>query len=152
MMMFSAKEKDIKFYYKIDPNIPELVIGDSLRLKQVLINLVSNAIKFTDRGHVLLRITAGHLDESQFKLYFEIVDTSAGIETTKIAELFQPFTQSDSTTLRRLDSTGLGMAISKELIKLMGGEIQVYRKLVGSIYNDELLFFYEGVIRRFNIR
>jgi signal transduction histidine kinase len=95
------------------------MLGDPARVEQILLNLLSNAIKFTDRGHVLLRITAGHLDESQFELYFEIVDTGAGIETTKIAELFQPFTQSDSTKSCRLGGTGLGMAISKELIKLM---------------------------------
>ena len=121
-----CSEKRIAFIVDLSPDIPRFILGDPARVEQILLNLLSNAIKFTDRGHVLLRITAGHLDESQFELYFEIVDTGAGIETTKIAELFQPFTQSDSTKSCRLGGTGLGMAISKELIKLMGGEIQVY--------------------------
>lgn len=120
-----CSEKKIAFIVDLSPDIPRFVLGDPLRVEQILLNLLSNAIKFTVRGHVLLRITAAQLDESQLKLYFEIIDTGSGIEAEHLPDLFQPFVQSDHSISRRFGGTGLGLAISKQLVALMGGDIQV---------------------------
>lgn len=120
-----CSEKKIAFIVDLSPDIPRFVLGDPLRVEQILINLLGNAIKFTSRGHVLLRITASQIDDSQLKLFFEIIDTGSGIESAHIPDLFQPFMQTDHSISRRFGGTGLGLAISKQLVMLMGGDIQV---------------------------
>lgn len=112
--------------YQIDNNVPTQLVGDGLRLRQILMNLVSNAIKFTSKGevfvsvHVLKKSLDGKLD-----LLFEIKDTGIGIPADKIGSLFKSFSQVDSSTTRKYGGTGLGLVISEKLIKLMGGEITV---------------------------
>jgi diguanylate cyclase (GGDEF)-like protein len=120
-----CSEKKIAFIVDLSPDIPRFVLGDPLRVEQILLNLLSNAIKFTSRGHVLLRITAGSVDDAHLKLFFEIIDTGSGIESEHLPELFKPFMQTDRSVSRRFGGTGLGLAISKQLVGLMGGHIQV---------------------------
>ncbi|NKB97258.1 MAG: response regulator [Pseudomonadales bacterium] len=113
------------------------LVGDTLRLQQVLVNLVGNALKFTESGSVI--VTADyvrHINEGQIELKFAVVDTGIGIEASQASRLFQSFEQAESSTTRRFGGTGLGLAISKELVEAMGGEIQVHSESdVGSTFN-----------------
>jgi signal transduction histidine kinase/ligand-binding sensor domain-containing protein/CheY-like chemotaxis protein len=120
----SAAKKNINLIYQIGAALPEQIVGDSLRLKQVLINLISNALKFTSKGEVFIHIYA--VDPPQgdsIKLGFSVHDTGIGIPKDKMVNLFKAFTQVDSSTTRKYGGTGLGLAISERLVKLMGGDI-----------------------------
>jgi signal transduction histidine kinase/CheY-like chemotaxis protein/HPt (histidine-containing phosphotransfer) domain-containing protein len=108
----------------IDPNVPATVEGDQVRLAQILSNLVSNALKFTTNGHVALHVEPALVGGST-GLVFNVIDTGIGIEGSKLAYLFEPFTQADQSTTRRFGGTGLGLTISRRLVSLMGGEIRV---------------------------
>jgi len=116
----------IDLVYEIDHNVPAQIIGDSLRLRQILVNLVSNAIKFTERGEIFLGV---HLlktnADGQIELQFEIRDTGIGIPADKMERLFKAFSQVDSSTCRKYGGTGLGLIICEKLIGLMGGQIDV---------------------------
>jgi len=115
-----AAAKGLALSVRRAPDLPDWVEGDSLRLKQVLVNLLGNAVKFTDVGGVELHVSA-HDD----RVAFEVADTGIGMEDAVSRRLFQPFEQADSSTTRRFGGTGLGLAISHDLARLMGGEIQV---------------------------
>ncbi len=125
--VFAAKaaQSGLDLIYEIDYNVPAQIIGDSLRLKQVLINLVSNAIKFTHKGEVLLKIHLQKATGNHLTIAFEVRDTGIGIPADKLERLFKAFSQVDSSTTRKYGGTGLGLAISEKLIDLMGGQIQV---------------------------
>ena len=112
--------------YQIDNNVPAQIIGDGLRLRQILMNLVGNAIKFTSRGEVFVsvHVLKSSLD-SELELCFQVKDTGIGIPEDKIHRLFKSFSQVDSSTTRKYGGTGLGLVISEKLIQLMGGEIKV---------------------------
>ncbi len=115
-----TRSKGIGLECRIDPTLPEWVTGDQGRLRQVLLNLVGNAVKFTDRGHVLLSLArAGQA------VRFEIEDTGIGIAEHKVRKILEPFEQADTSTSRRYGGTGLGLAISLNLIRLMGGELRI---------------------------
>jgi signal transduction histidine kinase/CheY-like chemotaxis protein/HPt (histidine-containing phosphotransfer) domain-containing protein len=120
-----AGEKGIGFETTVDPTLPPYLKGDPGRLRQVLLNLMGNAIKFTERGFVALRVRRIPAPESKVGLRFEIVDTGIGLTEDAKAKLFGSFTQADSSISRRFGGTGLGLAISKRLVALMGGEIGV---------------------------
>ena len=121
-----AVTKKIDLQYAIAPNIPTKVIGDSARLRQILINLTGNAIKFTPHGSIAIAITGNALSEPhQYQLQFTVTDTGIGIKGDRIGKLFQAFTQADTSTSRKYGGTGLGLAISKRLVELMGGTIWV---------------------------
>ncbi|MEH1934542.1 MAG: PAS domain S-box protein [Nostoc sp.] len=136
-----AAQKDIELAYLIQPQVPTQIIGDLTRLRQVLMNLLNNAIKFTENGEVVLSVELGTLDldketssqsaipveKEQFlyKIQFAIKDTGIGIAPEKIERLFQPFTQADVSMTRRYGGTGLGLVISKRLSKMMGGTLWV---------------------------
>ncbi len=119
-----AVKKNIDLIYQIDQQLPEQIIGDSLRLKQVLINLVSNAIKFTAKGEVFVDVyQKSILDNGAISIGFTVRDTGIGITDDKISNLFKAFSQVDSSTTRKYGGTGLGLAISERLVQLMGGGI-----------------------------
>ena len=139
MDLFAQKvaTKGLDLIYEIDMNVPPQIIGDSLRLKQILINLVNNAIKFTHKGEVYLKVflISSNDDNQKIDLGFQIKDTGIGIPENKIDFLFDSFTQVDASTTRRYGGTGLGLAITERLVKLMGGEIKVESQLgIGSTF------------------
>lgn len=115
----------VSFVLEIDKNIPEKLLGDPLRLQQILINLVGNAAKFTSQGQITLKITVQHQHSNGFDLLFEVKDTGIGIPEDKQKTIFAPFTQADVGIASRFGGTGLGLAISNELVSLMGGKLQV---------------------------
>jgi len=118
-----AEGKHLEFASIISPEVPFIVHGDDGRLRQVLVNLLTNSIKFTEEGRVVLRVSSSQRGADRVRLKFEVTDTGIGIPPEKQAQLFHPFTQADSTTRRQYGGTGLGLAISKRLVELMGGEI-----------------------------
>ena len=118
-----AQRKGLELLYEFDHGTPAAVLGDPLRLRQVLLNLLGNAIKFTARGEVALRIGPSILKGNGHLVRFTVADTGIGIDEESGRRLFQPFTQADASTTRRFGGTGLGLAISKQLVELMGGEI-----------------------------
>ncbi|MEO6329435.1 MAG: two-component regulator propeller domain-containing protein [Ginsengibacter sp.] len=121
-----AGQLGLDLVYEIDHNVPAQILGDSLRLRQIIMNLVSNAIKFTERGEIFVGV---HLlntkDNGQLQLGFEVRDTGIGIPEDKIERLFKAFSQVDSSTTRKYGGTGLGLIICEKLVGLMGGEIKV---------------------------
>ncbi len=126
MDLFAQKssKQGIDLLYEIDHQLPTQIIGDSLRLKQVLINLINNAIKFTEKGEVFLKVKLNKLlGNDSLEIGFSVKDTGIGIPAHKLSDLFKPFSQVDSSTTRKYGGTGLGLVISERLINLMGGEI-----------------------------
>lgn len=125
--LFSAEasKKNLELIYFIEDKIPNMVYGDMGRLRQVLMNLVSNAVKFTDQGGVYLVATLAGSQEDTLTLEFTVRDTGIGISADKIDRLFKPFSQLDSSMTRKYGGTGLGLAICKSLVQLMGGEIRI---------------------------
>jgi signal transduction histidine kinase/CheY-like chemotaxis protein/HPt (histidine-containing phosphotransfer) domain-containing protein len=118
-----AKEREVDLLLEVDPSIPDALRGDAVRLRQVLLNLVGNAIRFTRKGSVTVGVEAQQPEAKGPILRFVVRDTGVGIRPEDQARLFQPFTQSDSAASRRLGGTGLGLVISKNIVELMGGEI-----------------------------
>jgi CheY-like chemotaxis protein len=119
----TAARKGLAFFAAVDPEVPALVRGDPRRVRQILTNLVGNAIKFTAAGEVSVEVTPAPEDDRRMR--FAVTDTGTGIEPDVQARLFQPFSQADSSTTRRYGGTGLGLAICKRLVDLMGGAIGV---------------------------
>lgn len=126
-ILVSAKEKGIKVDYEIDPAVQENYIGDAHRIRQILLNLANNAVKFTQAGHIIMRASIVPSDEelAYDRVHFEVEDTGCGIPADRRDRLFQPFSQVDSSTTRKYGGTGLGLVISKRLIEQMEGEIEV---------------------------
>lgn len=120
-----ANEKKLEFLINVDKNVPNSVVGDSMRLAQILINLCNNAVKFTDDGAVVVSIVPLELEQKQARLRFMVKDDGIGIKPDQIDELFQPFTQADASTTRKYGGTGLGLNLCNQLVSLMGGEIGV---------------------------
>jgi len=141
--MFSeqAKDKGLELTVKTADSINYAVVGDAGRLSQILINLVGNAIKFTEAGSIDLYCKFERKDEKNASVQFKISDTGIGILSEKLAVIFERFTQADSNTTRRFGGTGLGLAISKQLIELMGGNIIVNSEpAVGTSFTFSLPF------------
>jgi two-component system, sensor histidine kinase and response regulator len=120
-----ASEKGLQYVLEVAPGVPDSLVGDPLRLGQVLINLVSNAIKFTAAGNILLRCQKIHSNADSVELRFEVRDTGIGMTPEQLQKLFQAFTQADGSTTRKYGGTGLGLTISKHLVEMMGGYIAV---------------------------
>ena len=123
MVAGRAREKGLALVCEIAPNVPADLVGDPTRLRQVLINLLGNAIKFTESGEVALRVAPDAGSSVPTALRFTVSDTGIGIPSEKLGQVFEPFTQADSSTTRRFGGSGLGLTISKRLVELMGGRI-----------------------------
>ncbi len=138
----SISQKEIELILDVSLKTPTWLVGDPLRLRQVVINLINNAFKFTDEGEIILRVTVVSGTDSKVRLSFEFSDTGIGIPADKLDDLFEAFTQVDSSASRRYSGTGLGLAISQELVSMMGGEtIKVESELEkGSIFSFVLPF------------
>ncbi|MBI2355296.1 MAG: response regulator [Deltaproteobacteria bacterium] len=121
----NSRDKDIEVVFAIAPDVPFRLLGDPLRLQQVLINLAGNAVKFTEKGEVVLSVSLTGTDAGHAGLEFVIRDTGIGIGSDNLAQIFDGFTQAEASTSRRFGGTGLGLAISSRLVRLMGGEIRV---------------------------
>jgi signal transduction histidine kinase/CheY-like chemotaxis protein len=121
----NAEAKGLKLHLELEPDVTDWVIGDAQRLKQVLLNLVGNAIKFTERGEVELRIVPQRAAAGLAGVMFEVRDTGIGIPPASMDSLFQPFHQVDGTRSRRRGGTGLGLAISQRIVEALGGQIEV---------------------------
>jgi two-component system, sensor histidine kinase and response regulator len=118
-----AHQKDLELACFVPPELPDFVIGDPVRLRQVVLNLAGNALKFTDHGEVVLRVEAEPSEPDSLALRFSVTDTGIGIPKDKQKVIFDPFTQADTSTTRRYGGTGLGLSISMRLIEMMGGRI-----------------------------
>jgi PAS domain S-box-containing protein len=118
-------DKSIELLYLVDNAVPRSIRGDVTRLRQVLVNLIGNAVKFTESGEVFVSVTRSSVDDRHIELLFEVRDTGIGIPEHRIDHLFQSFTQLDSSTTRKYGGSGLGLAISQKLVEMMGGKIWV---------------------------
>ncbi len=125
MLADNAQRKGIELNCWMEPDVPTRLRGDPGRFRQVLANLLTNAVKFTEKGEVLVRITPVEEDDRKVTLLFEVSDTGVGISREAVTRIFQPFTQADGSTTRKYGGTGLGLTISKQLVELMKGEIGV---------------------------
>jgi len=135
----SARDKGLELVLRCAPQAPRHVVGDPGRIRQVLVNLVGNAVKFTPEGHVLVELRADGQDSQATSLRVVVEDTGIGIPADKLARIFDPFSQADSSTTRRYGGTGLGLAITKKLVDLMGGQISVTsRPGLGSTFSFAL--------------
>lgn len=132
-------EKEIEFHICLSPDVPTILVGDPLRLKQVLLNLAGNAFKFTQRGEITIRVTVQQAERDGVKLLFAVSDTGMGIHPKKLSTIFDSFTQADSSTSRSHGGSGLGLAICGSLVSLMGGSITVESEPgVGSTFTFSL--------------
>ena len=125
ILALRAREKVLELTCLVEPGVPSLLTGDPGRLRQVLLNLVGNAVKFTAQGEVAIAIDLCYEDTQQVRLRFSVRDTGIGISAEKLAQLFSPFSQADVSITRKFGGTGLGLSIAKRLVELMGGEIGV---------------------------
>jgi len=124
-LAIGAHEKGVKLICQVEPEVPSLLRGDPGRLRQILVNLGSNAVKFTAEGEIVIFVSLENVDEQTIALRFSVSDTGVGIPSNRLEILFSPFTQADSSTRRKYGGTGLGLAISKQFVELMSGKIGV---------------------------
>ena len=129
IMGIKAHEKGIELAYRVAPDVPDRLLGDAARLRQVLLNLVDNAIKFTHEGEVIVYVAIQSQTESDVFLHISVVDTGIGIPADKQRSIFGAYNQADVTTVRRYGGTGLGLAVSAQLVNLMGGRIKIKSQL-----------------------
>ena len=135
MLATSAHDKSLELVAWVDEDLPDAVYGDSVRVRQVLTNFATNAIKFTALGDVVLRVTAEPLEDGTSGMRFAVTDTGIGVEHDALERIFDAFAQADNSTTRRYGGTGLGLAISRQLVDLMGGKIGVTSETgVGSTF------------------
>jgi len=120
-----ADEKGLELLSEISPEVPPFISGDPSRLRQIILNLVGNAVKFTERGEVAVKVRADLLEDRTSTLHFTVSDTGIGIKTEKIESIFESFSQADTSTTREYGGTGLGLTISRRLVEMMGGRIWV---------------------------
>jgi signal transduction histidine kinase/CheY-like chemotaxis protein len=134
-----ARDKPLELVIRRAPDVPDRLVGDAVRLEQVLINIAGNAVKFTASGEVFVEVTLAHSSAERLEIRFSVRDTGIGMSAQQIQQLFQPFRQGDDSMARRFGGTGLGLAISKHLVELMGGSIQVESTLMaGSTFRFTL--------------
>src|SRR5439155_324087 len=131
LLAAKAAEKSLDIAYQFDEGVPHHVVGDVTRVRQILVNLLSNGIKFTSVGEVVVHVkvlsppSTGRTGSEPWHLHFSVRDTGIGIPVDRLARLFKSFSQADASTTRRFGGTGLGLAISKHLVEIMGGKMWV---------------------------
>ena len=137
--LIKIAEKDLKLSILIAPEAPEIVIGDATRVRQVLINLIGNAVKFTESGKITVELKVESLSNSAVTIHVSVTDTGIGITESEMGQIFEAFAQADSSTTRRYGGTGLGLAICEELVRLMRGRIWVTSEVgLGSAFHFTL--------------
>lgn len=140
-----TKDKDLEIGSLVDIDVPKIIKGDPERLRQIILNLVGNAIKFTETGEILIKVSLDKqvtkaLSDSEISIDIKIIDTGIGISEEKCKTIFNPFEQADTSTTRKFGGTGLGLAISKKMIELMGGSINVSSDIgKGSVFSFNIL-------------
>lgn len=140
-LAFRAHGKGLELAYHVHPDVPDALLGDALRLRQIVINLVGNAIKFTKQGEVVLDVACESQTNDETDLHFTVTDTGLGIPADKLETIFDSFEQADMTTTREFGGTGLGLAISSQLVELMGGRIWAESELgLGSDFHFTVKF------------
>lgn len=136
LLAFKAHEKGLQYHTIFKSEVPSMVVGDPGRLRQVLINLIGNAIKFTHTGEVVLTVSLVEMVDDQYRIKFAVNDTGIGIAPDKLSKLFDPFTQADGSTTREFGGSGLGLSICKNLVEMMDGEIRATSDIgVGSEFS-----------------
>ena len=125
LLSHRAHQKKLELACRISPDVPQRAVGDAMRLRQILINLLGNAVKFTDRGEIVLAVSTESSSDRDLTLHFSISDTGIGIPPEKQRAVFEAFAQADMTSSRRFEGTGLGLAICRSLVQLMDGRIWV---------------------------
>lgn len=144
-----AHDKGLEIAFSIQPNVPEFLMGDPSRLRQIIVNLVGNAIKFTSEGEVLLGVDLVWRNDHSVRLQFEVADTGIGIPSHKIEDIFDAFQQADTSTTRSFGGTGLGLSISSRLVNLMGGELECESEVgLGSTFRFQASFSPSKVVPR----
>lgn len=141
LLSVKAKEKNLQIEFMIDSKVPDYVLGDPTRINQILINLINNAIKFTQLGSVKVFTTLKEEKEENYLINFEVIDTGIGIDEQKLSVIFERFTQANSETTRKFGGTGLGLSISKSLVEILGGNMFV-KSVVnqGSVFSAQIPF------------
>ena len=140
LLIPKASSKGLRLWYDIDPNTPSHFIGDETRLRQILVNLTSNAVKFTEKGEVEVTVKSAPQPDGNHKIHLSVRDTGIGISKNDLEEIFDLFTQADASTTRRFGGTGLGLAISRRLSELMGGKVWAESELhKGSTFHATLI-------------
>jgi protein-histidine pros-kinase len=124
-MALRAHHKGLELVVDVRPDVPDGLVGDPHRLRQVIVNLLGNAIKFTSAGEVVVRVTSTPATDDRAQLRVHVIDTGIGIPEDRQRTIFQPFEQADGSTMRRFGGTGLGLTISTRLVALMGGRLWV---------------------------
>jgi len=140
-IMPKTEEKGITLYCYAEPSLGKKLVGDPIRLRQVIMNILSNAVKFTNVGIIKLLAIIRKSDENSITIYFEVRDSGIGMTAEQITRIFEPFIQADGSVMRRFGGTGLGLAITKNIVELMGGKLEVESVIgVGSKFGFELTF------------
>ncbi|MFV8334440.1 response regulator [Flavobacterium sp. GSP14] len=140
LILYESNQKKLKLNLNLSPDVPAYFWVDSMRLKQILINLLANAVKFTEKGSILLKVTVlNKTDDTQSKIRFAVTDTGIGILEKNKKKIFKAFTQEDSSTTRKFGGTGLGLTISNQLLGLMNSRLQLESQIdVGSTFYFDL--------------
>ncbi len=128
LLALRAHQKNLELLAEVGPGVPEMLIGDAIRLRQIMINLIGNAIKFTEQGEVVLRVEVEEKTHDEASLHFSVRDSGIGIPEDRQKSIFEAFTQADNSTTRKYGGTGLGLTITSRLVDLMGGRIYVESK------------------------
>lgn len=139
IMAANVKNKPVQLWCELDPNLPQKLVGDALRLRQIFINLTTNAVKFTEQGDVILQVKRLKSQWPQIRIAFAVKDSGIGIDPQRRKAIFSGFTQADNSITRRYGGSGLGVAISQRFVRMMGGELEVQSTLgKGSVFSFEI--------------
>ncbi len=141
IVKFQAHAKNLEILLKISPRVPQFILADSIRLRQILVNLLGNAIKFTEKGEIELKIEAvGTTVNSETHFRFSVRDTGVGIDSKNLYKIFEAFSQEDASTSRKFGGTGLGLTISNKLLSLMGSKLELKSEIgIGSVFYFDIL-------------